>query len=498
MYITLRFKLIENSKEDLEMLKNLMKLQSSAVRYAYNRIKKGYKDKDIYRLIKEKFPNLPTRYIIHAINKAESINKDHEQIVFGGKKIFEKLCKNHLQGKRRERLKEQWKQNRKYNLISIGSGNNIEKGNILLRFEKKNDELYLRVNIQPRKWIWLKVKRQISNKNDKWVLFIAMLNDLWKNKRYFPYTVEIKIRGNNIYGYVTFDLPVPSTYITRENGVIGIDTNVSPLHLAIAEVSKDGNLISYERRELHKFLLYEKNRREYEEWILAHKIVNTAIEKQKAIAIENLKKINKGYRGDGKAKLRKRLSKWNYKSLLSKIESVAIQKGVEIIKVNPAYTSVIGALKYAPILNIDKDIAGAYVIARRAMGFKERIPINYKKLLKDENYINYALERLNNEIQKLKEEIKQEKNKYKQNPLKQELNRILNDVKKLESFQSEPSFYKGAYGRNPEQNFVAWQVLRVALVIPMLGKVFTRDFSSLKTLLVLGDVDRVASRLVPA
>ncbi|MFP3159636.1 MAG: hypothetical protein RXR65_07725 [Hydrogenobaculum sp.] len=52
------------------------------------------------------------------------------------------------------------------------------------------------------------------------------------------------------------------------------------------------------------------------------------------------------------------------------------------------------------------------------MGFKERIPINYKKLLKDENYINYALERLNNEIQKLKEKIKQEKDKYKQNPLK--------------------------------------------------------------------------------
>ena len=132
------------------------------------------------------------------------------------------------------------------------------------------------------------------------------------------------------------------------------------------------------------------------------------------------------------------------------------------------------------------------------MGFKERIPINYKKLLKDENYINYALERLNNEIQKLKEKIKQEKDKYKQNPLKQELNRILNDVKKLESFQSESSFCKGANGRNLEQTNKAWQVLRVALVIPVLGKVFTRNFSSLKTLLVLGDVDRVASRLVPA
>jgi len=59
IYITLRFKLIENSKEDLEILKNLMKLQSSAVRYAYNRIREGYADKDIYHLIREKFPSLP-------------------------------------------------------------------------------------------------------------------------------------------------------------------------------------------------------------------------------------------------------------------------------------------------------------------------------------------------------------------------------------------------------------------------------------------------------
>jgi len=147
MYITLRFKLIENSKEDLEILKNLMKLQSSAVRYAYNRIREGYTDKDIYHLIREKFPSLSTRYIPSAINKAKSINKEHETIVFGNREIFEKLCKSHLQGKQREKLKEQWRQNRKYNLISIGTANDTDKGNRLLRFEKKNDELYLRVNI---------------------------------------------------------------------------------------------------------------------------------------------------------------------------------------------------------------------------------------------------------------------------------------------------------------------------------------------------------------
>ena len=48
-------------------------------------------------------------------------------------------------------------------------------------------------------------------------------------------------------------------------------------------------------------------------------------------------------------------------------------------------------LKYAPKLSIDKDIAGAYVIGRRALGFKEDTPENYEKLLKDRTYLEFAL-----------------------------------------------------------------------------------------------------------
>jgi len=66
---------------------------------------------------------------------------------------------------------------------------------------------------------------------------------------------------------------------------------------------------------------------------------------------------------------------------------------VEVIEVNPAYTSIIGMLKYAPQLNIDKDIAGAYVVGRRALGFKEDTPENYEKLLKDKAYLEFALKR---------------------------------------------------------------------------------------------------------
>ena len=35
---------------------------------------------------------------------------------------------------------------------------------------------------------------------------------------------------------------------TKENRVIAIDTNASPIHLAVAEVSKTGELLSYQTK----------------------------------------------------------------------------------------------------------------------------------------------------------------------------------------------------------------------------------------------------------
>jgi len=54
-------------------------------------------------------------------------------VVLGSRKLFEKLCKNHLTGKVREGLKKQWKEQGQGTLISIGSKS--DRGNRLTRFE---------------------------------------------------------------------------------------------------------------------------------------------------------------------------------------------------------------------------------------------------------------------------------------------------------------------------------------------------------------------------
>jgi len=509
MFVSLQFKL-ELKREDREKLIKLMRKQSSAIRIAYNMLKELEKEKtknlraQIYQRLKQLFPDLPTKYIDSAIYKAKQYPTD-KPVVFGGRRLFEKLCKNHLSGKAREKLKKQWRELRQGTFISIGSKS--DKGNRLTRFEDLNGQPHLRITTGNREFIYAKVLREPSNSKDKWLTFMAMLLESWQTKNYFAYTVELKLREGEVYGSVSFEIPAPEVRYTKENGVIAIDTNASPIHLAIAEVSKTGELVSYQTISLHRLLGLSQNSKNHQEWILAHQIVDLAIEKGKAIAVENLKKLKKGKRGDGKAELRKRLHQWNAKKFLQKLKRVAMLKGVEVVEVNPAYTSVIGMLKYAPQLSIDKDIASAYVIGRRALGFKEDMPENYEKLLKDKVYLEFALKRYEEREKELRELIEKESNEYKRNALESELKNVQNAKKLLtnliQSFQSEPSSCEGANGRNPEQgrgnlaSFVAWQVLKVALLFPILGRVLPRDLSPLKPVLVEGVWDRVRSRLVP-
>jgi IS605 OrfB family transposase len=263
-------------------------------------------------------------------------------------------------------------------------------------------------------------------------------------------------------------------------GVIAVDTNASPIHLAIAEGSKTGELVSYQTTSVSHLLGFSQNIKDHQEWILAHQLLDLAIQKNKAIAIENLKKLKKGRREDGKAKLRKRLHHWNAKKFLQKLKRVARLKGVEVIEVKPAYTSVIGMLKYAPQLSIDKDIASAYVIGRRALGFKEGTPENYEKLLKDKAYLEFALKRYEEREKELRELLEGETNQYKRNALENELRSVENSKKLLtnliQSLQSESSFCEGANGRNSEQGETkkvsesAWRVLKVALLFPVLQR----------------------------
>jgi IS605 OrfB family transposase len=518
MFITTSFKLTVN-KEEKEQILKLMRNFSSTVRSSYKRLLEGFTTLQAYTITRQKFPELNSHYVNCAVEKAREIfqsckarGQNPKKLIFGGRTLFEKLKKNHLQGKRLKELKRKWREKRQGNLLSIGAKHITHKGNLNLRFtpaEKGKNNLWLRIALKNRKFILAKVKRDLSGKSDKWALFLAKI----LSGEQFPYTVELKLKDGQIYGFARFSLGVLPQTITKAKGVIGIDVNARPFHLALAEVSPDGNLQSYKSIYLsHLLKCKSRNRKEYEEWLIAHEVVKFAKEKNKAISIEDIKNLPKGKRGDGKAKLRKILQFFSYRRILKKIESLAINEGIEVVKVNPAFTSIIGMMKYCPQYFIDKDIAGAYVIGRKALGFKEEIPENYKKLLKSQIYIQYALWRLGKMEEDLKNKLNQEKNKYKANGIKRDLRRLKREKKFLEKFlveisnrkssQSEPETQKQGNRRKepvrgPGSGQKLWRVLRVAFAIPLLGRLFVRDFSPLRPVMVQGKWEGIASRLGP-
>ncbi|MCY7381848.1 MAG: hypothetical protein LH628_04510, partial [Microcoleus sp. CAN_BIN18] len=56
------------------------------------------------------------------------------------------------------------------------------------------------------------------------------------------------------------------------------------------------------------------------------------------------------------------------------LKSILSNRGIELITVNPAFTSIIGLFKYLKMYGLASDEAAALVIARRGMRLGEKLP----------------------------------------------------------------------------------------------------------------------------
>jgi len=510
-FITVECLLAFDKDEDKEQVLTLMRKFSSMVRFAYKRLLEKTEEKDLRKLLHTRY-DLNTRYSTAAIFLAQQAlesclerKQNPKKLIFGSRAFFEQLKKKHLTGARREKLRQRWEERRYGILYSIGQKD--VKGNLNLRLVNLEGQWHLRINLGNGEYVWAKVIRSVKRKTDKWLCFISDIEHAEKTGDWFPYTVRIKLRNGKIYAQFSREENLPEITITKDNGVIGIDINAYPFHLALVHTTEAGNLAKFDRISLDKLLEGSSDKREYLSWQMAHQVVEFAKRERKAIVIENLEKLPKGKRGDGLPKLRQRLQKWVYKALLQKVEIVARRNGIQVIKVNPAHTSIIGKLKYAPLYNIDKNTAGAYVIARRGLGFKERLPKNYKELLKDAEFLSYTIAKIEDEIAKLKHEIREEKNEYKRNRLKSALWKTRKELDLLlipfmgsgesESAAQQTVNRKMERMRGRAQALQkSWQVLSVAFAFSCL-EIF-RDFSPLKRVLISRDWAGVANKASPS
>jgi IS605 OrfB family transposase len=310
------------------------------------------------------------------------------------------------------------------------------------------------------------------------------------------YNVELTLKEGEVYANFTWEAKAPPLVHTRDKGVLALDVNAEPYHLALALVGPDGNLRHYFTIPLDEVDRAQgRGAKETLLWMVAHEVTDFAVANGVAIATERLKYLRKSKRGDGSGRAFRRVQhRFAYASLLSKIHTLAKKKGVETIQVNPQDTSTIGMLKYAPQLSLSKDVAAAYVIGRRALGFEEKLPKNYQALLADPRFREDAEAFYRGRVEELKEGIENEKNPYLKRRLSRERAKAEKALVLLSPQSSSGSREEVTDGRN-SCGAHPWRVLRVGLCsvfplrgssLPFLGLEVPRDLSPLKPVLVQG------------
>lgn len=429
MKITIKAILINETKGQKGIIDNMMVVFCTAIRYSFKRLLEGKQIKDLEKEVSQKY-NLNIRQSKDAVENARQIISSQKELVklnysnyykkltaierqlnnpnisekkrngllrklekrqrkldyyksfldtntippviFGTKKMFIKKCKGQITNK-------EWKDMRNNRIYS--RGDKSKKGNPNLRVVIENNMAYLEIStlekIKTNRAIKIKVPIYLPQKLSKKTQKINGINyrqlflDHLETGQ--AYQVEVIKKDGRYYVHITFELPHIDTKYTNKNGLIGIDTN--PNGFALTYIDDKGNYKKHWYLKEHELLYARSNRRENLCGELAKEVVRIAKNENCGIAVEDLKfKDDK----DVSRKFARIKHQFIYSKLLAMLEMACYREGIELVKIRPQYTSIIGLYKYSHQYKLNVHNAAALVIARRSYKYKEKVP----KLLK--------------------------------------------------------------------------------------------------------------------
>ncbi|RKO65809.1 IS200/IS605 family accessory protein TnpB-related protein [Desulfofundulus salinus] len=317
-------------------------------------------------------------------------------VIFGGRSLWKRVCKGRV-------TKEEWRNARQNRLYA--RGDETKGGNPNIKISYRNGEFALSVTVShlseqtgtdsrgrpvmtkaPRVTgkLWLPEKHRLK----VWELLLSGT----------PYNIElIRSRDGRYRVHITFTIAAPEPVTNPNRGYLGMDTN--PDGVALANVNyfgqpepwPEGFAVPYPKA-LHKFagefqmtvhpngflyikvpeLAYSRGyRRTYLIGVLAKVVVDIAKALGKPIALEELD-LGKD-RLDTDRKFNRMAANFPFKKIIEAVTRRAFKEGIVVKPVRPAHTSTIGYYKYMERYGVIIHHAAALTIARRAIGFKERI-----------------------------------------------------------------------------------------------------------------------------
>ena len=165
----------------------------------------------------------------------------------------------------------------------------------------------------------------------------------------------------------------------RSNGMIGVDFNVNLVGWAYTD--REGNLGDFGQI---RFNLADRSREQTTATLgnVCKTLVDLAIKYQCPIVIEKLDfQAKKRTLSEQGAKYARMLSNFAYSKFHQLLSSRCERMGIQLIRVNPAYSSLIGLSKFMSMYGLDSSMAAGLVLARRALRLSERLSSSAKSAL---------------------------------------------------------------------------------------------------------------------
>lgn len=361
--------------KDSHKLNSLIADWCSCYRFSFCRFQKdGLKFNEVRKRAKEKYKSLNTRQISDAVMQDRSLfsRVKEKKVVFGGQNNWDKLIKGEIS-------KQQWRDRRDNHLYA--RGDKTKKCNPNIRLVDREGSLWIRVTAGNK--MFENYKLFIPTKFDG-----RLLTLLTSDK---PYNVRLIKKGPQHFRVIIdYEVEDPKEVINFSNGAIGVDVN--PDRVAVSDIDASGNLIKSFIIVNNRMLFASTNKRNYEIACIVKQIIQYALKAKKGIVFESLK-FKKHFENLGR-KFNRTRSNFVWKKILNLLERKCIENRIMRRKVNPAFSSVIGRLKYQKMFNLSIHQSASYVVGRRGLGYNEKLSLyKYPSRLVKELVLNLAGDR---------------------------------------------------------------------------------------------------------
>ena len=183
-----------------------------------------------------------------------------------------------------------------------------------------------------------------------------------------PLSYKIIKRNGRYYLHCTFEIQVDE-FITRSNyGTIGLDFNKG--FITLAETNQYGHLVRTQVLP-YRFKSGYKTKTDLQD--VVNHVVKLSLQTGKDVCIEDLDFKMKKSKTESKQskKYNEMIHSLAYRQFSDIVESVTYRNRVNLVKVNPAWTSWLAKQKYCPDMKLNVHVGASYVIARRGQGYKD-------------------------------------------------------------------------------------------------------------------------------